>query len=313
MPPTATRSADVPEVGPRQPCPCGSGKRYKVCHGKAAARVARATARTYVARPFEGLAGEGDLIAMREFVPAATAPLQLVGEHADRTVVAATVLPMALPALARADGQVWLGLQTTQASGDVSSDLAHTLLEALAAEPGTSIAPGLPEGPGPRLQDLVDPDVPLTVTVHDGFDFWTEGEQDVTPEVAASLERASAAVVPTQRLVSVQAAYWARVGDREHLRWVLPYDEEPLLDALARLRSAGQDGLAEGKLLGTFRAHGLLVPVWDLVVGTPVDDLEDPAVEFAERLTAALDETAPLTTDERRARAALANRQVTIR
>jgi hypothetical protein len=183
----------------------------------------------------------------------------------------------------------------------------------LAAEPGESVAPGLPEGPGPRLQDLLAVDEPLAVAVHEGFDFWTEGEEDVTPEVAASLERASAAVIPTRRLVSVQAAYWARVGDREHLRWVLPYAEETLLDALARLRAAGDDGLAGGKLLGTFRAHGLLVPVWDLVVGTPVDDLEDPAVEFGERLTEALASSAVLNADERRARAALANRQVTIR
>jgi hypothetical protein len=306
-------TAEVPEVAPRQPCPCGSGKRYKVCHGKGAAKAPRAATRTYVPRPFEGLAGEGDLIALREFVPAATAPLTLVGEHADRRVVAATVLPMALPALVRGDGQVWLGLQTTQAGGDVSADLAHTLLHALAAEPGESVAPGLPEGSGPRLQDLLAVEEPLAVTVHEGFDFWTEGEEDVTPEVAASLERASAAVLPTRRLVSVQAAYWARVGDREHLRWVLPYAEEPLLDALARLRAEGDDGLAGGKLLGTFRAHGLLVPVWDLVVGTPVDDLEDPAVEFGERLTEALASSAALTADERRARAALANRQVTIR
>jgi hypothetical protein len=306
-------TAEIPEVAPRQPCPCGSGKRYKVCHGKAAAKAARAATRTYVPRPFAGLAGEGDLIALREFVPAATAPLTLVGEHADRRVVAATVLPMALPALVRGDGQVWLGLQTTQAGGDVSADLAHTLLQALAAEPGETVAPGLPEGAGPRLQDLLAVDEPLAVAVHEGFDFWTEGEEDVTPEVAASLERASAAVIPTRRLVSVQAAYWARVGDREHLRWVLPYAEEPLLDGLARLRAAGDDGLAGGKLLGTFRAHGLLVPVWDLVVGTPVDDLEDPAVEFGERLTEALASSAALTADERRARAALANRQVTIR
>ena len=38
------------EVGPRQPCPCGSGRRYKACHGSAAGPVP-----TYVARPFEGL------------------------------------------------------------------------------------------------------------------------------------------------------------------------------------------------------------------------------------------------------------------
>ena len=32
------------EVGPREPCPCGSGKRYKACHGKAGG--------VFVARPF---------------------------------------------------------------------------------------------------------------------------------------------------------------------------------------------------------------------------------------------------------------------
>ncbi|HLR55574.1 MAG TPA: DUF5926 family protein, partial [Actinomycetales bacterium] len=67
----ATSDAPVPEVGPRQPCPCGSGKRYKVCHGKAK-RAARA-AETFVARPFEGLPNEVDWVALREIVPAATA------------------------------------------------------------------------------------------------------------------------------------------------------------------------------------------------------------------------------------------------
>lgn len=31
----ATRPADdVPKVGRNDPCPCGSGKKYKNCHGK---------------------------------------------------------------------------------------------------------------------------------------------------------------------------------------------------------------------------------------------------------------------------------------
>src|SRR3712207_9354359 len=60
------------EVGARQPCPCGSGRRYKACHGAAGGPV---TIR--VARPFAGLAAECDLVALREFVPAATAPLTL--------------------------------------------------------------------------------------------------------------------------------------------------------------------------------------------------------------------------------------------
>ena len=112
----------------------------------------------------------------------------------------------------------------------------------------------------------------------------------------------------------VEAAYWCRIGTKEHLRWVLPHDEEPLLDALARLKAAGSDGLGDGtRLIGTFRAHGLLVPVWDLVPGAEAAEVEEPAAAFAGRLAAALEETADLTEPERRARAGLANRQVTLR
>ena len=32
----ATPAADVPRVGRNDPCPCGSGKKYKQCHGKLA-------------------------------------------------------------------------------------------------------------------------------------------------------------------------------------------------------------------------------------------------------------------------------------
>ena len=46
------------EVGPRQPCPCGSGRRYKACHGSAAGAPA-----AYVGRPFEGLPSECDVVA----------------------------------------------------------------------------------------------------------------------------------------------------------------------------------------------------------------------------------------------------------
>jgi hypothetical protein len=89
--------ADIPVVGGREPCPCGSGRRYKACHGRAAAHAADAL----VARPFAGLASECDWVALREIVPAATAPLTLVGEPADRAgdrvVTLATVLPLAWP------------------------------------------------------------------------------------------------------------------------------------------------------------------------------------------------------------------------
>jgi hypothetical protein len=62
-----------------------------------------------------------------------------------------------------------------------------------------------------------------------------------------------------------------------------------------------------------FRAHGLLVPVWDLAAGTGVEDLEDPAAEFATALEASLTEGGSLAGEERAARAGLANRQLTLR
>jgi len=93
----------------------------------------------------------------------------------------------------------------------------------------------------------------------------------------------------------------------------MPHAEEKLLDALARLHAAGTSSLGEGtRLVGSFRAHGLTVPVWDLPSSMQAEDIEKPAAEFAERLAAALATDAPLTPDERRARGGLTNRQVTL-
>lgn len=300
-------SDDVPVVGAREPCPCGSGRRYKACHGRAGVAAAEA----YVARPFEGLPGECDWVAMREIVPAATAPLTLAD---GRTATLATVLPLAWPGLVRQDGAVFVGLQVPGGSGDASRDVAHALELALAAEPGTPIAPSALPGPGNRLQDLLDPSKPLEVTVHSGFDFWLDEDEERSPDVVASMERANAAVIPTVRLSSVEAAYWCEIRGRNHLRWVVPHDEEPLLDALARLHVRGADTVGEGsRYVGSFRAHGLAVPVWDLAAGTTPDAVEEPVAELARRLDEALAETAPLTPQERRARSGLASRQLTLR
>ncbi len=307
---TRTETATTPgEVGPRQPCPCGSGKRYKACHGDPSGAP-----RTYVTRPFEGLASECDLIALRELVPAATAPLRLADSvDTDREVLLCTLLPMAAPALVREDGTVWLALQVQHQFGDPSRDLAAVLEKALAAEPGSMIGLTDPPGEGRRLQDMVV-DEPLDITVHDGFEFWLADVDDREGALSASLESANAAANPTRRLSSVEAAYWTDVGTKEHLRWVMPHDEEKLLGALARLHAAGKDVVAEGsRLVGMFRVHGVLVPVWDLPVGTGAEVLEEPAARFAQDLEAALADDSPLTAEERAARSGLANRQLTIR
>jgi hypothetical protein len=307
-PPAPTSAADeVPVVGPREPCPCGSGRRYKACHGRAG-RTAPP-----VLRPFAGLAGECDWVALREIVPAATAPLALKG--ADQQATLSTVLPMAYPAMVRLDGSVFLGAQTAGGSGDVSRDLGTALATALASGPGTLVSSAELTADPVRLQDLLDVDAPLEVTVRPGFEFWVEGMdgQSPDPEVTASLERANSGIVPTARLTSVEAAYWAGLPERATLRWVLAEDEEPLLDALARLHVSGGLTLGEGtRFIGTFRAHGLLVPVWDLPAGSPADDAEEPATAFRGRLDEALAQTGPLTSAERHARSGLQTRQLTL-
>ena len=50
-------TADVPD-NPRRPCPCGSGRRYKACHGAADA------ADMIVTRPFTGLAAETAILVV---------------------------------------------------------------------------------------------------------------------------------------------------------------------------------------------------------------------------------------------------------
>ncbi|GAA4910373.1 DUF5926 family protein [Streptomyces coeruleoprunus] len=305
-------NGEVPVVGAREPCPCGSGRRYKACHGRAAAHAVT----ELVQRPFEGLPGECDWVALRELVPAATAPLHLKDGLPEGvpSVTLATVLPMAWPALRRDDGSVLLALQNDTSSGDLSRDMADTLQRALAAEPGSPVAARRVPADGPRLQDLLDADAGFEPVVHQGFEFWVpDSAETASPEVAASLERANAAAIPTVKLAGVEAAYWCETPEKNHLRWVMPHAEEKLLDALARLHAAGTSSLGEGtRLVGSFRAHGLVVPVWDLPTGMGAEECEKPAAEFAERLAAALTVDAPLTAEERRARGGLTNRQVTL-
>ena len=73
----STVSGEGSAVGPRQPCPCGSGKRYKACHGSAGGGD------VYVVKTFEGLPAPCDWVALREFVPAAKARVALRGDAFD--------------------------------------------------------------------------------------------------------------------------------------------------------------------------------------------------------------------------------------
>src|SRR6059036_1898533 len=153
--PTAAPAGEA-GVNPKAPCPCGSGRRYKHCHGSGYAPP--------VTRPFEGLPGEPDWVALRELVPSATAPLKTAE---GRDVTLASVLPGGVPALVRENGEILLGVQLQTSSDDVSRDLGTALAAALAAPAGAPVDPG-PIGAagsaGPRLQDVLDRTALLEVT-----------------------------------------------------------------------------------------------------------------------------------------------------
>lgn len=302
-------------ISPRKPCPCGSGKRYKACHG-----AAGGAANVIVTRPFEGLAAECELVALREFVPSATAKLPL---REGREVTLATVLPMASAALMRNDDQAFVGLQVQTRSGDISRDLARAVEWVQEAETGRSLPVVGPEtavaGEVPsRLQDLLDPDAELDAELHSDFSWWVPGDTEPTGDVALSLERANAAIMPTERLDAegVKSAYWVDAGEKAHLRWVRPEPEEKLLAALARLSVRDELALDEdSRFAGSFRAHGLLVPVWDLDREKHAREWAEPAAALGSRLVTALEslDSEPLDAPERRAREGLRGRQITVR
>jgi hypothetical protein len=273
----------------------------------------------FVARPFLGLPGETDWVAMREVVPAATATVTFVAGAVavggPQTATVVTVLPVAWSGLRRADGAVMVALQSGSSTGDASRDVAQVLLATAAAPASTPLPSGpLATATTPRLQDVLSPSVPFVVTVHDGFDFWVPDADDLDDAAKESLESANAAAIPTTKLDSAPSAYWCRVGDRTHLRWVLPHNEDAATDALARLHAASATSLGEGtRLLGAFRACGLLVPVWDLDPSLAGGDYEDALAKMVVRLGEAMSEGSPLSAEQRRARSGLLSRQVTLR
>jgi Family of unknown function (DUF5926) len=207
-------------------------------------------------------------------------------------------------------------------SGDLSADLARALRWARDAEPGSSlpvVGPGVGGTDVVRLQDELDPDAVLDLTLHSDFAWWIYPAEDgsaPTAEVTATLERANAIIMPTEPVSAegVRAAYWVDTGSKAHLRWVRPEPEDELLTALARLHARGELGLtADARFAGAFRAHGLLVPVWDLDRELHVKEWTEPVAAFGVALDAALADPTPLTDAQRRARDALAGKQVTLR
>ena len=278
-----------------------------------AKRLARAEATAFVARPFEGLPFEADLICLRELVPAATASAKLKEEFGGQEITVTSLLPAAWQAWHREDGQILAGMQVPVSSTDASRDVAHGILAAIEAQPGTTIEATTEPGQGPRLQDILDTDHPFEIRVLETFEYWKLPEAETDSDVAAALEQANDSISPTEKVVSVKSAYWTEMSGRTYVRWARPEGEDALVDALARLQVEGLNDLGgPGTFLGYFRAHGIVVPVWELEFGTQVDDIEEPIAEFGKRIEDAMNTSEPLSTEARRARSGIIARQLTI-
>ncbi|WOC12097.1 DUF5926 family protein [Gordonia sp. MP11Mi] len=296
--------------GPRP----GSNRAERV----AARKVRQAASLAGPVRPFNGLAAECDLVAMRTFIASATAHVPFAADFAAKqSVEFATVLPGAVFADVRGDAGAahgYAGLQTDPDPEDLRSSLAGALAWAAAAESGSEYDGAVTES---DLAAIVDPAASIEVTVHDDFGWWFADDTDLDPQIKAMLERANDTILPTARLTAasgVGAPWWVDAGEKAHLRWVRPEGEDALMNALARVHDAGGLTLGVGsRFAGSFRTHGLLVPVFDLDVEAHHAEWNDGLDAFDKALTEALADTSDLTAAQRASKAGIIARQVTIR
>lgn len=284
-----------------------------------AERRARIELGTAPSRPFAGLAAECDLVAMREFVPSAVAEFTATVPGKVRDVRIATVLPGAVAALVRQEGPAEVGYAACQVqvnTGNVAADLGAAVAWAATAPGPGSLTAAEPGEGTPRVTEVVGADEPLAVTVYQDFNWWIPEGVEASADVKAAVQKANGIIMPSARLQGdgLVAAWWVDAGEKAHLRWVRPEDEDALMLALARLHAAGGLNLGEGsRFAGSFRTHGLLVPVFDLDNERHPDEWVAPAVAFGARLSEALAVEAPLSAAERHSRDGIRGRQVTLR
>ena len=167
-----------------------------------------------------------------------------------------------------------------------------------------------------ELAELLKGNDSLDITVHDNFAWWAAEGAEVHPQIAQAIQHANGAMMPSARIDTpgADAAWWVDAGERAHIRWVRPEDEDALFDAMARLHNRGELTLGEGSsFAGSFRTTGLLVPVFDLDNTKPADHWVDGLTTLDAKFTEALTETGELSSDERASRNGLRARQVTLR
>lgn len=269
----------------------------------------------FVARPFEGLPREVELVAMREIIPCATLTARTNADHGFVDFDFVTALPDGRGAMVRGDGRILVALQTHSNSGDLSHDAGAALLNAISAKQNGD--EGLVDfdvrDPSERLQDILDPDSLGEMVLEENFAFWLNPDEDWDEATRRALEENHNEIIPTVRVEGVEGMYWCEMN-RNFVRYLSDVEESPLFDALARVQAAGKANLGEGsRFIGAFRACGIAIPVFELAEGVRAEDIVKEAGVLEEAIAAALKVKEPLTPEERRARQGMVSRQVTIR
>lgn len=266
----------------------------------------------FVVRPFEGLKYETDFVAMRELVPAGTITAKTNKEFGEREITFVTLLPNFAQAVVNAKGKIMIALQTHTNTGDASHDLGFILKLALETENEKLITGVDVRAESPRLQDMLDNTFESEVKVYEDCSFWFDEEED-NEQIAQAVETSRENIVPTKAVENVQSAYWCQFN-KDFIRWVMAEDEYDVYNALARLKVKGLCDLGEGsKFAGAFRGLGLIVPVWEVPEGIEFEQAEKAMQVLAENVLKELPNKDSLTDEERRARAGLVSRQVSLR
>lgn len=271
-----------------------------------------------VARPFEAMAAEVELVAMRELVPAATLTAQTTAEYGQRDFLFVTILPAAAQAMVRRDGTVLVALQTRSHSGDAGHDLGVALkagleraeqVEAGRAEPG-AVAVDV-RSAGPRINEMVASTGKLEVA--EDLSFWIDPAEADSPHIREAIEQSAKELIKTVAIPGVRGTFWHEMS-HNFVRWIRAEDESALLTALARLQLRGELTLGhDSRVIGAFRTCGLLVPVFEFPEDVDPTCLTEPVQQLEQKLVHDLADTSPVDDDVRRVRAGLVSRQVSLR
>ena len=264
-------AAAAPEgINPKAPCPCGSGRRYKHCHGSGYAPAGDPALRGPARRGRLGGAARAGAVGHGDAADDGR-PRRDPRQRAARRHPGAGPRQRRDPAR-RPDADVLGRRQPRHRDG------AGGRAGGARGRPGRPGPIGAAGSAGPRLQELLD------------LDRAVRGRRPRRLRVLAGGHRPRRRrrwpgwSTPTRR--SCRPCGWpasrpptgcGRATSAPTCAGCGPEPEEKLLDALARLSASEQILLGEGtRYAGAFRALGLVVPVWDLPADTPAEDWVEP-------------------------------------